>query len=344
MLSVFLKASVLIFFVTTLIITAGCFSSDNDSTAITPSGWVTITSPADADYANSDCDTLVLSGEAFISGGHSDSTSVVGITGVTVSWINLTTGVKGVADQFIDYCSAPGGPLYPCDHTWSANVPLIIGENMIEVTALDPGSPSRITIIATDNITVLKSQYTYEVSGLLTTNEGAGLGHLESGIQFELSGDMMNSITTPDSDDIIGEYKFTCVPIGTYTITPVSTLFDYTFDPNFRTAYVQGIALSGLNFTTNVYEVSGKITDPSGAGLYYEWVEIKNSSSVSRVFLTNLDGSYTFSVPAGSYTITPYCISGIINVCETVYFLPKNITIDVIDQGISNLNFIRYPY
>jgi N-acetylneuraminic acid mutarotase len=119
-------------------------------------GWVTITYPTTADTYSTDTSPQYISGEAFISptwwrccsGDASD-------TGVTVNWTNAATGQSDQASQHVGICWFLWSP-YLCNHSWSANIPVVEGNNLITVTASDPSGNignDRITIIRTADAT-----------------------------------------------------------------------------------------------------------------------------------------------------------------------------------------------
>ena len=109
--------------------------------------WVEINSPS-ADPIVIDRESIYLSGSAFISddwyrccsGSPTD-------TGVTVTWSNLTTGTSASAHQYVTYSSF-FGYVYISSHTWSADIPLVMGSNKIRITAYDPEYSNTDTITA----------------------------------------------------------------------------------------------------------------------------------------------------------------------------------------------------
>src|SRR5713101_7769152 len=147
-------------------------------------GFVTITAPTSEPRASTVCNSVFLAGSAFISPTWSGgSGSAEEITGVTVYWRNETTGNSGNASQTVSWCELLGYP-YPCDHTWSATVPLALGENLITVTASDPSGRT-----GQGSITVSKPVPSYSVSGRVVNQRGAGLwGYGDSGIKVVLAG------------------------------------------------------------------------------------------------------------------------------------------------------------
>lgn len=144
-------ALVIIFGVFSILGSGGGSDGVSDDGGTPNAGWVTISYPTTDDTYNTDNSPQYLSGEAFISptwwrccsGDASD-------TGVSVIWRNETTGQTGPASQYVRYCWFLG--LYLCDHTWSASIPIIEGNNNITITASDPSGNTGI-----DKITIIRS-------------------------------------------------------------------------------------------------------------------------------------------------------------------------------------------
>jgi N-acetylneuraminic acid mutarotase len=125
-------------------------SVDSGSGGSGGSGSVSITSPAPPQAAT-ELVAVRLEGGAFISptrrvcctGSATDS-------GVAVTWTNSTTGAGGPATQSISYCWFLA--FFPCNHAWSASVPVNLGSNSIAVTASDgDGNFATATIVVVRN-------------------------------------------------------------------------------------------------------------------------------------------------------------------------------------------------
>jgi hypothetical protein len=153
------------------ILGSGGGSDDTSSNGTTPNeGWVTITYPTSN---NTDNSPQYISGEAFISptwwrccsGDASD-------TGVTVIWSNETTGQTAQASQYVSICWFLWSP-YLCNHTWSANIPVIEGNNLIAVTAFDPSGNT-----GTDRITIIRSPDSIPPS-VFTTSPADGATNID---------------------------------------------------------------------------------------------------------------------------------------------------------------------
>jgi hypothetical protein len=310
---------------------------DGNGSGVGPSGGdITITIPTESSYTSTSCDTAHLSGNAFISNSYSRCCSGdAKDTGVTVTWVNLITGATGAADQYVRTCYGLFNYPYLCGHSWSADIPLILGDNIIKVTAVDPGGTG-----GTDTITVYKPEYSYTVSGLLSTPEGTGVGYDQSGIEVELLSNE-NLTTRPASTGTVGDYEFTCIPNGSYTLVPVSSSFTYVFEPEYRTFTVADQDMTGIDFKADGYLVTGKITDASSGTPVNSFVRMDIKSETAEWYwYVQQGGTYSFVVPNGAYTITPtstelYCPGG----CT---FTPENRTVEITDSSQPDIDFVYH--
>ncbi len=126
----------------------------------------------------------------------------------------------------------------------------------------------------------------YTLSGTIS---GAG----GPGATVNLTGSATGSVTATSS----GAYTFT-VKSGSYTVTPQKA--GYVFTPA-----SQAVTVSGANKTANfssavIYTISGTI---SGTGGSRAMVNLTGSATATATASTA--GTYSFTVPNGSYTITP---------------------------------------
>jgi beta-glucanase (GH16 family) len=136
---------------------------------------------------------------------------------------------------------------------------------------------------------------TYSISGTISPAAGG------SGATVLVSG-AVSATATADSS---GNFSFTGLPKGTYTLTPAKSA--YTFTPSSQSVTVNGANISGLSFTaatqTNpTFSISGTIS-PSAGG---SGANVTLSGAASATTTANSSGNYTFSGLAnGSYTVTP---------------------------------------
>lgn len=287
-------------------------------------GWVTIDEPTTVLTYTSSCNSIHLGGEAFISPTWSKCCSgSADDTGVTVTWNNVTTGVSGNAFQSIDICYFYFYYPYLCHHRWSATVPLILGDNLITITASDPSG-----IKGWESITVTKPAHSFYVSGKVTNTGSIGLwGYGLSGFKLTLTGTASTESVFTDKN---GYYSFSCVQNGSYTITPSSSI-NYTFTPPSRIVTVNNADIIGQDFVTDAYFISGTVTYSSGTG--FSGVEMRlTDTNSSATYYTDANGSYNFTVPNDTYTITPYNVLGYI-------FSPVNRTLTVNNADLTGQDF-----
>ena len=140
---------------------------------------------------------------------------------------------------------------------------------------------------------------TYSISGQVTSN-GSGL----SGVTMSLTG--ASSATT--ITDASGNYTFTGLDNGSYTITPSRTGF--TVSPTSSPRTVSGADIPAVNFTATpvpavTYSISGQVASVATfSGLSGVTMTLSGASSATTI--TDANGNYTFTgLDNGSYTITP---------------------------------------
>jgi len=137
----------------------------------------------------------------------------------------------------------------------------------------------------------------FSVSGQVTSN-GSGL----SGATVALCG--ASSATT--ITDTNGNYAFTGLANGSYTVTPSKT--GLTFNPASIPQTVSGADITGVNCIAtptqaSTYSISGQVT-ANGSGLSGVGVALSGASSATTI--TDADGNYAFTdLYNGIYTVTP---------------------------------------
>ena len=318
-----LRFGILIF----ALLLASCSSGGGDESVPLPGPSISITSPTTASTFSEVCNSIGLGGTAGFGTSVSCCTNTGEIfTGVRVSWTNAATGTSEEAPQGFPFCP---NWLFCTHTTWFATVPLVVGKNQITVTASDTTTGTANT----DTITINKPALSYTASGTLRTVDQIGVGHLESGVKLQLSGDAANSII-PSSRSQAGKYTVSCLLNGNYTITPTTiNTFNYLFQPSSRDFTVLDSDVSDLDFQTTAYAVTGMIRDTAGnprGGL----IVVISSGGISLSWSPDETGTYSFLVPNGTYTVTPEpsCIS-----CT---FTPPTRTIVVNNANVSGQDFV----
>ncbi|MFZ3210109.1 MAG: carboxypeptidase regulatory-like domain-containing protein [Terriglobales bacterium] len=128
---------------------------------------------------------------------------------------------------------------------------------------------------------------TYSISGTISGAGGAGA-------TVNLSGPSIAATTA----DAFGNYTFTGMANGSYTVTPSNSGF--TFTPASQPATVSGASVTGINFSTVTYSISGTISGAGGNG-----ATVTLSGASSATVTASATGTYTFTNLAnGSYTVT----------------------------------------
>jgi len=139
------------------------------------------------------------------------------------------------------------------------------------------------------NITVLNfSTVTYTLSGTIS---GAG----GNGATVNLTG----AATATATADASGNYTFSGLTNGTYTVTPSNTGFNFT--PASQAATLTTANVTGVNFSTTTYSISGTISAPGGSG-----ATVNLTGASTAAVTADASGNYTFTGLAnGAYTVTP---------------------------------------
>jgi hypothetical protein len=155
---------------------------------------------------------------------------------------------------------------------------------------------------------------TFSISGTVTP--------ATSGVVVTLSGASAKTTTTDGS----GNYSFTSLVNGSYTVTPSETGF--SFIPLSQNVTVNGTNTSGINFTATAtsFSISGSLST-LGAN-----ATVSLSGAASKSTTADVSGNYSFPTLAnGSYTITP---------TKSGYaFTPVSQNVSVSGANVSTVNF-----
>jgi len=182
----------------------------------------------------------------------------------------------------------------------------------------------------TVNLNAAAAGYSFAPDPLPITVVGADLGSLNfsgSAQQVEISG----TVTTPSGplagakmtmygNGTIGQYQTTTDSLGQYQflITPAVNADGYIVQlaqpgyltqPSWGVVAYTALKATGVNFTAlPARTVSGRITDGSGngvSGIFVDNFPFYNNPAAPW-FTTDAKGNYSFTLPAGVYTITPH--------------------------------------
>ncbi len=134
---------------------------------------------------------------------------------------------------------------------------------------------------------------TYSISGTVS-------GDTASGVTLNLTGAATKTATSDSS----GNYTFSGLANGSYTVTPSKS--GYTFNPSSLSVTINSANQTGKNFTattTSGYTIAGTVSDGS-AGV--AGVTMNLTGTASKSTTTGSTGTYSFGGLAnGSYTVTP---------------------------------------
>ena len=129
---------------------------------------------------------------------------------------------------------------------------------------------------------------------------GGVSGSALQGVHINLSGTATGNTTT----DASGNYSFTGLAAGDYTVTP--SLAGFIFSPVSDVVTVSGADVIGNNFTETASAAPTSILSGTASGAVAQNVLINLSGSNTGSALTDSSGNYSFSgLAAGSYAVTP---------------------------------------
>jgi hypothetical protein len=173
-------------------------------------------------------------------------------------------------------------------------------------TGLGPGSytvtPSKtgFTFWPASLLATITTVNSADVSGVNFTTVGYSISGAISGAGgVSATVNLTGPSTATATADAVGNYSFTGLQNGSYTVTPSKTGF--SFNPTSQPAAVNSGNVAGVNFSTVSYSISGTI---SGAGGNGATVNLTGTSTAT--VMADASGNYTFAgLQNGSYTVTP---------------------------------------
>ena len=278
--------------------------------------WVRIDEPEDGSSTGSD--VVIATGNAAMRNGSYPD---------TIYWDSDYS--SGVASQSV-MC------LVACVAAWEATIPLTLGENTITVIMSD----------GSDEVTI--TRYTQVVvTGRITMDETSGAS--VPNIPVILTGTDTNYTTITD---VMGNYSFSHIMAGTYTITPSQpsppqSSACLTFAPSSREITVptdDNSDIVGQNFiatqVTPCYSIGGRVTASTnpGYGLPDRKITLSDQAGNEMVRYTDETGNYIFShFEPGTYTLTPsYCVFG-----SCASFIPAFREVTIIDSSVYAQDFLQ---
>jgi hypothetical protein len=228
---------------------------------------------------------------------------------------------------------------------WTTNVPANSSVDYGTTTAYGSSTPVDSAMVTTHQVTLsglaAGTTYYYQVN---STDTKGNRGH--GGSKFQTAGFSMSGTITPvaagngatvtlsgpasgaATADSSGNYTFTGLPNGVYTIVPSRAGF--TFTPGSQSMTVNGANVTGVNFTgtSQTFSISGTISPVAGGS----GATVTLSGAGSATTTANSSGAYTLTgLTSGSYTITPS------NAGYT--FTPPSQNVTVSTANVSGVNF-----
>jgi len=168
---------------------------------------------------------------------------------------------------------------------------------------------------------------TWSISGAVSPSSTG------SGTVLSLSGPVSTSTTANTS----GNYTFTGLVNGTYTVTPSKT--GYSFSPANQSVSISGANATSINFTATAlptFSVSGAITPTSGGSGATVTLTSTGGGGSSTTVTADTSGNYTFpSVLNGTYTATVAKVG--------FTFSPASQPVTVNGANVPGVNFTATP-
>jgi hypothetical protein len=266
------------------------------------SGSVTIKSRAVDDSGNLENPNAGIT----VMVGWTISGTITGTTGVTVSLSGAATATA-TTDASGNY-SFPG-----------------LQNGSYKVTPTKTGftfSPTNLAITVNGgNVSganfVATATSNWSISGTITGT---------TGVTVSLSG----AVTATATTDASGNYSFSGLQNGSYTVTP--TKAGFTFSPANVAVTVSGANVAGINFAASgapTWSISGSVTGTTA-------VTVALSGAATATATTDTSGNYSFSgLVNGTYVVTP---------SKTGFnFTPANQTVPVNGANVTGVNFTAKP-
>ena len=183
---------------------------------------------------------------------------------------------------------------------------------------------------------------TANVTGVnFTTASGSGSGlSLSGNISPAANGTAVivtisGAVSATALTDSSGNYSFSNLVAGNYTLTPSKSGF--TFSPSSQSATISSASVTGVNFTAasgsgSGLSISGNIS-PIANGI---GITMTLSGTATATTTTDTSGNYSFTgLSGGNYTLTP-SMSGF-------GFSPSTRAITTTSSDIAGINFVVYP-
>ena len=298
---------------------SGCGGDGGDFEVVNAGAPISIESPANG--SSTTASSVTVEGHV----NRRDGTFPNG----NVSWTN-----GGSSGSTSVYCGA-FCCFIVCTGSWQATVPLNNGTNTI--TATFEGANASVTVTRIP-VSVVSGRVFMQGTGVGLTSPDVLVSRTDPG----------GSSSVVTRLDALGNYAFTGLLAGSYTINPQLTLPEspscLTFSPATRTVDVTTEDLPGQDFSAAAasacYSIRGRVTASNnpGFGLKDINVFIRNSYGESFRKVTDAQGFYEFHyLLPGIYTVTPEsCFMAICN-----KFIPENRSVAIANTDVTGQDFVE---
>jgi hypothetical protein len=185
------------------------------------------------------------------------------------------------------------------------------------------------TVVTVKGSDVSNASFTATASGPTYRISGAISGAVLQGLTITLAGDANGTTMT----DASGNYAFTGLVTGSYTVTPARA--GYSFVSAKTAVTLSNANVTSINFAamTNagpLYSISGRLT-----GVVQQGVKINLLGTTCATTTTDAGGNYTFTgLPAGSYTIIP-----VTWIACSYIAAPTTMSLTVSNANVTNIDF-----
>jgi hypothetical protein len=226
---------------------------------------------------------------------------------------NAIARTPGTGQSLVHQYLTPAGDTY-----WvqMQNAPTPLSGTSVSINDTAP-TTDRYNLGIVEVLPAASGGSTFSISGTVTPSS------LGSGTVLTLSGS-----GTQVTADGSGSYTFSNLANGTYTITPNKS--GLSFNPASQTVTVNGLNVTGTNFTVQTWSISGTVS-PSGSGTL-----LTLSGTSTGTATADVSGNYSFTgLLNGSYTVTP---------SKTGYtFSPANQPVTISSANVTSVNFTATP-
>ena len=193
---------------------------------------------------------------------------------------NTTSSPPPPSTLVITNVQAPSDTTSTSQIVWTTNVAANSAVDYGTTTSYGSSTPVDSTMVTNHQVTVsglaAGTTYYYQVSSTDSKgNHGQSGGHTFKTVGFSLSGTispaaggsgatltLSGAASTTTTADSLGNYIFSGLPNGTYTVAPSHAGF--TFIPSSQSMVVSGTNVTGVNFTDSAAAVAPTITTQPG--------------------------------------------------------------------------------